>query len=307
MSLLYWFESIRTPFLNAIMQAVTQCGGEYVLLVLGIIVFWCISKPCGYYILSMGFLGTTINQFLKILCRVPRPWVKDPSFTIVESARADAGGYSFPSGHTQNVFASFGAPALYFKKAAVVIPCVILIVLTAISRMYLGVHTPYDVGTSVLVGLILLFVLYPTFRDMEEKPQNVYIFMSIMALISIAYVIYLECSAFPADVDEENLTEAFKNGYITLGCTLSLLPVYHLDRKVLKFDTKAVWWAQILKVIVGFALIMVIRLGLKAPLESLFHGHPVSNAVRYACMVLFAGMVWPLTFPWFQKMGNKEK
>ena len=156
MNLLYWFESIRTPAVTAVLEKITYCGGELVLLAVGIIVFWCISKPCGYYVLSMGFLGTTINQFVKILCRVPRPWVQDPNFTIVESARADAGGYSFPSGHTQNVFAAFGAPARYLKKAAVVIPCTIIILLTALSRMYLGVHTPYDVGFSILLGLILL-------------------------------------------------------------------------------------------------------------------------------------------------------
>ena len=201
MNLLYWLESIRTPAVTAVMEKVTYCGGELVLLAVGIIVFWCISKPCGYYVLSMGFLGTTVNQFLKILCRVPRPWVRDPSFTIVESARADAGGYSFPSGHTQNVFAAFGAPARYLKKAAVVIPCVLIILLTAVSRMYLGVHTPYDVGFSVLFGLVLMFLLYPLFRDMEERPDNVYVFMILMLLISIAYVVYLECSAFPADVD----------------------------------------------------------------------------------------------------------
>ena len=306
MNLLYWFESIRTPAVTAVLEKITYCGGELVLLAVGIIVFWCISKPCGYYVLSMGFLGTTINQFVKILCRVPRPWVQDPNFTIVESARADAGGYSFPSGHTQNVFAAFGAPARYLKKAAVVIPCVIIILLTALSRMYLGVHTPYDVGFSILLGLILLFLLYPIFRDMEERPDNVYVFMILMLLISIAYVVYLECSTFPADMDADNVAEAFKNGYITLGCSLGLPIVFHLDRTKLKFDTRAVWWAQILKVVLGFVLIMAIRMGLKPPLEALFHGHAAANGIRYFCMVIFAGSIWPLTFRWFGKLGKKK-
>ena len=50
--------------------------------------------------MTVGFFGTLVNQFLKLVCRVPRPWVRDPNFTIVEAARADATGYSFPSGHT---------------------------------------------------------------------------------------------------------------------------------------------------------------------------------------------------------------
>lgn len=306
MNLLYWFESIRTPAVTAVLDKLTYCGGELALLAVGIIVFWCISKPCGYYVLSMGFLGTTVNQFLKILCRVPRPWVKDPGFTIVESARADATGYSFPSGHTQNVFASFGAPAMYFRKAWVVIPCALLIVLTAISRMYLGVHTPYDVGFSFVFGFVLMLLLYPIFRDMEEKPDNVYVFMALMLLLSIAYVVYLECVKFPADLEQANVDEAFKNGYITLGCSLGLPIVFHLDRTKLKFDTKAVWWAQILKVVLGFVLIMAIRMGLKPPLEALLHGHAAANGIRYFCMVIFAGCIWPLTFRWFGRLGRKS-
>lgn len=306
LNLLYWFESIRSPLITSILEKVTYCGGELVLLLVGIIIFWCISTRCGYYVLSMGFLGTTVNQFLKILCRVPRPWVRDPNFTIVESARADAGGYSFPSGHTQNVFAAFGAPARYFKKAAVVIPCVLVIVLTAVSRMYLGVHTPMDVGFSVVFGFFLMMLIYPIFRDMDENPENVYVFMILMALISLAYVIYLECSAFPADVDEANLAEAFKNGYITLGCSVALPLVYHLDRKVIHIQTGARWWAQILKVLLGFALIMAIRMGLKAPLNALLNGHAAAHGIRYFCMVMFAGSVWPLTFRWFGRLGKRS-
>ena len=100
MELLYALESIRTPFLDKLMGLVTNLGGEAVFIVTAIVVFWCLSKSCGYYMMTVGFAGTIINQFLKLWFRIPRPWVKDPNFTIVESARAEATGYSFPSGHT---------------------------------------------------------------------------------------------------------------------------------------------------------------------------------------------------------------
>ena len=102
MSFLYWLESIRCPFLDAVMQAFTCFGEELAFLLLALTIFWCVSKEEGYYLLFVGFFGTVLNQFLKLLCRIPRPWVRDPDFTIVESARSGAGGYSFPSGHTQN-------------------------------------------------------------------------------------------------------------------------------------------------------------------------------------------------------------
>ena len=108
MQFLYFLEGLRTPFLDKFFALITHLGEETVFLAVAIIVFWCFSKYSGYYLLTAGFFGTMINQFLKLTCRIPRPWVKDPNFTIVEAARAEATGYSFPSGHTQNVTTTLG-------------------------------------------------------------------------------------------------------------------------------------------------------------------------------------------------------
>ena len=108
MTVLRMLESLRVPAMDGLMQAVTELGSEVFFLVVALVLFWCVSKREGYYLLTVGFFGTVLNQFLKLLCRVPRPWVMDPEFTIVESARADATGYSFPSGHTQNSVGTFG-------------------------------------------------------------------------------------------------------------------------------------------------------------------------------------------------------
>ena len=116
MDILYALEKIRTPFWNGVMSAVTQLGGEVIFIVAAVVVFWCVSKWEGYYLMTIAFCGTVLNQFLKLVCRVPRPWVRDPNFTIVESARAEATGYSFPSGHTQNAIGLFGGMARWDEQ-----------------------------------------------------------------------------------------------------------------------------------------------------------------------------------------------
>ena len=83
MQLLYFFESIRNPVLDVLMLGLTEFGGEVVFLAAAIIIFWCIDKKCGYYMMTVGFSGIVVNQFLKLWFRIPRPWVKDPNFTIV--------------------------------------------------------------------------------------------------------------------------------------------------------------------------------------------------------------------------------
>ena len=306
MELLYALESIRTPFLDKLMGLVTNLGGEAVFIVTAIVVFWCLSKSCGYYMMTVGFAGTIINQFLKLWFRIPRPWVKDPNFTIVESARAEATGYSFPSGHTQNAFAVFGSPARFFKSTALRIIFIFLIALTAFSRMYVGVHTPLDVGVSLIVGTILVFVIYPFFRDMDKSPKKVYIIFGIFIVLAAAFVAFVELYDFPADIDAENYASGLKNAYMILFCAIGLMLTFFIDTKYVHFHTQAVWWAQILKVVLGLALTLAVRVALKAPLTAAFGANSVGDGIRYFAVVLMAGTLWPMTFGWFSLMGRKK-
>ena len=171
MEFLRLLESARLPALDAFFSAVTYLGDELAFMALALLLFWCVDKRMGYYVFVVGLFGTLANQFLKILCRVPRPWVLDPGFTIVESARAAATGYSFPSGHTQNAVGTFGAIGLLTKRRWVKIACLALVLLVPFSRMYLGVHTPLDVSVAFLMAAILLAAFYPIFRS-EEKTKG---------------------------------------------------------------------------------------------------------------------------------------
>ena len=306
MSFLYWLESIRCPFLDAVMQAFTCFGEELAFLLLALTIFWCVSKEEGYYLLFVGFFGTVLNQFLKLLCRIPRPWVRDPSFTIVESARSGAGGYSFPSGHTQNAVGTLGGIARWHKNRALRIVCIVLAALTAFSRMYLGVHTPLDVGVSFGIGLVLVFALYPLFRDIDSHPNRLYLLFGAMAVLGAAYLLFAELWPFPADVDAANLASGRKNAYTLLGAVLGMTFAYWLDRRYVHFDVRAVWWAQVLKTVLGLAITIGLRAALKAPLLALCGGHNVANLIRYALMVIFAAGIWPMTFGWFGRLGQKK-
>lgn len=306
MRLLYFLESIRNPVLDAFFSLVTHLGSETLFMALAIIVFWCVSKRWGYYLLTVGFFGTLLNQFLKLVCRVPRPWVRDPAFTIVASARADATGYSFPSGHTQSAIASLGCTARFAKNKVVRWLCIVLTVLVAFSRMYLGVHTPADVLVALAMGTILVFAFYPLFQKSDEDPKQLYITVFVLVALSFLYVIFMERNQWPADTDPENLAHGLKNSYLLFGCGAAMLICFFAERKFIRFEVKAPWWAQIIKVVVGLALVMAVRAGLKPLMTALFGAHHLGTAIRYFCMVIFAVLVWPLTFPWFSR-GCRRK
>ncbi len=301
MQVLYFLEGLRTPFLDKFFSLVTHLGEETVFLAVAIIVFWCVSKKAGYYLMTTGFGGILVNQFLKLLCRIPRPWVKDPNFTIVEAARAEATGYSFPSGHTQNVTTALGCPARAAKNVVLRVVCIVLILLTALSRMYLGVHTPADVLVSLAVGAVFIFGFWPLFRNSDKNPAPMYVTMGALVICSIAFVLFVELNHWPADIDAHNLASGAKNAWLLLGCSVAMVITAVVERTYINFDVKAPLGAQVLKVVLGLAIVLGLKAGIKAPLLALTGGHESATAIRYFVLVIFAGLIWPLTFKWFAK------
>ena len=304
MAFLRWLADLRAPALNVLMQGITELGSEAVFLVAALAIFWCVDKKRGYYLLSVGFFGIIIDQFLKLLCHIPRPWVLDPNFEIVETARAGATGYSFPSGHTQNAVGTFGSIGLTSKRPWVRGLCLALCILIPFSRMYLGVHTPLDVGVAALTAGILLFLLRPVVFSKDRRAFPA--LLGLMLVLAVAFVVYVKCASFPGGPADENVAHGTKNAYSLLGALIGLIFAYILDERRLHFPVEAVWWAQLLKLTLGAALLLAIRVALKAPLNALLAGHGAASALRYCTMVLFAGALWPMTFPWFARLG-KEK
>lgn len=307
MDILYALEKIRTPFWNGVMSAVTQLGGEVIFIVAAVVVFWCVSKWEGYYLMTIAFCGTVLNQFLKLICRVPRPWVRDPNFTIVESARAEAAGYSFPSGHTQNAIGLFGGMARWGGRRWVRLGLTALALVIAFSRMYLGVHTPADVGVSLVLAAALVLGLYPLMRRAQEKPRYMGYVLAAMLVVSGAFVVFVEAYGFSADTDAENLASGIGNAWKMLGAVAGMTLAWLLDRRYIHFETQAVWWVQVIKVAVGMALLLAIKSGLKAPLLALLGHEGLAGGVRYFLLVLVAGAVWPLAFRPMSKWGKRKK
>ena len=305
MEILYFLEGLRTPLFDAFFSLITHFGEETLFIVIGLLFFWCIDKKEGYYLLCVGLLGTVVNQFLKLFFRVPRPWVLDPEFTIVESARAEATGYSFPSGHTQTSVGVYGGIAKWTGRSVMGAVCLALCVLVPLSRMYLGVHTPADVGVSVVLALALIFVLHPIVCNGFDNPKNMRALLGGIALLALGNLAFVSLYSFPADVDADNLAHGVKNAYTMLGCVLGLLVAYETDRRYIRFETKGSLPVQAAKLIPGMLILLGVKSGLKAPLYALTGGSYLADAIRYFLVVAFAGCLWPLTFPWFAKKFGK--
>jgi len=101
---------------------------------------------------------------LKYLVRRARPAVADPV--------SHAPGFSFPSGHAANAAAAAAIvvillwPLIKDSAARYAVPATlsVVVVLTALDRVFLGVHYPSDVVAGVLVGTGLAASSYLGYR-----------------------------------------------------------------------------------------------------------------------------------------------
>lgn len=308
MQFLYFLENLRLPFFDLIFSLITRLGEETVFLVVALLFFWCVDKRRGYYLLSVGLIGSAINQALKLMFRIDRPWVLDPAFKPVEGSVEAATGYSFPSGHTQNIAGTFGSIAVTSKRRPVRILSAVLIALVAFSRMYLGVHTPLDVGVSLCVAAVLVLALYPFFSSDERLDRAMPYLSAICILIASALVLYvfrLSPSDFTGEGELGNLLSGRKNAATLLGCIVGLPLIYYVDKRFIRFENRASWYCQAIKLVGGFALVLAIKLGLSAPLVSLFGNEYVARAVRYFLIVIFAGLAWPVSFKYIARIKCK--
>lgn len=118
---------------------------------------------------------------LKYLVQRARPVVTEPV--------ASAPGYSFPSGHAANSAAAATVIVIMIwpllkSTAAKVLACSVasvVVLLTALDRVFLGVHFPSDVTAGVLVGSGLALASYAGYRgwnpahptDLPDTPEEV--------------------------------------------------------------------------------------------------------------------------------------
>lgn len=298
-------ETIRTPFWDTVFQFLTLFGEETMFMIAAMIIFWCINKRSGYFLLYVCILGGTINQFLKLIFCVPRPWILDDQFTIVESAREGATGYSFPSGHTQSAGGLFLGIGRLTHNLAARIACVTLVLLVAFSRMYLGVHTPADVLVSLGIATLLVMGASPLFHRAWTRSWKWHLpLVGALLGVGAALLVYAECFPLPAGAILTYSQDGLQTAYKMFGASIGYAVVLYLDTRFIRFDTKAVWWAQVLKVVVGLALVIAIRMLLKSPLLALTGGHALADGLRYFLMMLFGGVLWPLTFKFFGRLGK---
>ena len=300
MAFLKWLEALRIPALDKFMAALTNLGGATGFFLVCLLVIWCVDKYCGYYMITSGLVSSVLGQCLKIICRVPRPWMLDENFTIVEAARADATGYSFPSGHTVVATITYGTTAVWqwVKRRWLSVICIIMVLLTGFSRNFLGVHTPQDVfvGICESVAIIIIFGFAQKKLEGKERAKDILTIIGIIAVIAV--LIYITQKPYPMDYVGDKLivdpkvmmNDSFKASGLLFGILIGSLIERHRIHYEIPSDTKSLAMVTCIGAAIMFSWIRYFG---PATVVQAFGSH-WGNLISYAIMVLFALCIWPL-------------
>ncbi|MCK5129710.1 MAG: phosphatase PAP2 family protein [Clostridiales bacterium] len=267
---LVFMQQFRNPVLDFIVEAITITAEETTLLIAICIIYWCINKKMGYVVAFAVVFSSCMNETIKEIFKVQRPWLLDGR--IIPIRQETATGYSFPSGHTQKGATFWAALAIYMKNKKITTIAIIMMVLIALSRVYLSVHTPLDVVAGLIFAVGFAFLsYYMIMKLLENKTYWTFIVVSIVLIVLLFFI----------------RDETF---YKMAGVTLAFLPGFFIENKYIRFASRSKLWKQALKVIIGIAIALGIRLGLGA----LFPDKMVFDFIRYFTM----GMGILVLAPW---------
>lgn len=154
--LLFFQEVIRNPVLTPILRVITTLGnGGAIWIVLTILMLLLPKTRRVGFMTSLSLIGTLLvnNLFLKNVVNRTRPYEVIEGLTYLVRTPMDS---SFPSGHSA---CSFAVACIIFRRLPKKygVPALILAIVIALSRLYVGVHYPSDVLFGTISGIAISY------------------------------------------------------------------------------------------------------------------------------------------------------
>lgn len=255
--LLQNLREITHHMFDSFFSFITLFGEDLLLMLFISAIYWCVSEQLGKRLLLFFHFSNIINQLIKNTACVYRPWIRSNAVLPVESAKAAAGGYSFPSGHTAKACAVFGGLAYTAPlEKRLRNLAVIMALAVGFSRNWLGVHTPQDVLVSLLLAGPLLYFANLIFLRTEQasslKPNrisaDIFFFVTGCALFVMFMLAYITFKSYPADYFDGQLlvnpATMIPGAYRGAGGLIGFAAGWLIDLRFLHFHANCGDWQK---------------------------------------------------------------
>ncbi|MEG2117068.1 MAG: phosphatase PAP2 family protein [Clostridia bacterium] len=245
-------QSISNGFFDVFFSGVTMLGEEIFIILALVFICFAYDKKFGEYMGYSLLTSLLLNAGVKNIFKADRPFQADSS--IINKRPETAGGFSFPSGHTQGATAVFSSAYVYKRKKRLLIVGLIACFLVAISRLYLGVHFPKDVIVGFILSVLVSILCFWVIKKFEKQKLLAF---ALTGVIFIPMLFFAETKDF----------------FTNFGLYYGFVAGVFVENKFINFENTKVWWKKILRIVIALALVMAVKEGFKLflPTENWAH------------------------------------
>lgn len=268
------------PVFDQLMVAITVMGNEIFYTLLIPLIYWCASKRVAILAGGSFLVGTMVNDALKDVWMNPRPDPANlvPNINELNERYIPRNSPGFPSGHAQSAVAFWGALAWYVGRTPFVAACVIIILLIAYSRLFLGVHFLGDVLGGLSFGLVALALYIVAVAWIRKKHELINRYALIAASLIVPYLLF---KILPGHEQAK-----------TLGVLSGFLVGIILEKGRVDFNPGGTLVKQLVMILAGLAGLFIIKTGVKPLLPDLAS----ADFLRYWLMGMWVTLVAPWIF-----------
>ena len=299
-------------FLADFLSKMTFLGEVNTVLVLMAVIYWCVSKAFGTFLL-MGWCGNRlVNGTLKVSACAYRPWIRDARVVPFGNSMATATGYSFPSGHTMNAATVYGGAAVRKDMPPVLrIILGIVVVLVAFSRIYLGVHTPQDVLVGALAGMLVMLLTAKLMNWVGRHPEKDWLVCCVGIALAAAVALYAGMKSYPAHYDTEGklLVDGAKmanDTYKGVGWCAAFLVGWVLERRFVGFSTDVPVLTRVIRLTLGVFVYYAVSLILVPLLKDWIPG-AAGTIVSCFLQMFYISFLFPWCVVRMEKTAAKQR
>ena len=292
-------DNLLSPFLMQVSNFTTT-----ILILIPVFIYWAVNKRDGLFILIAYSLSNVINGIVKLTFCVYRPWIRDSRVVPYGNSIKTAGGYSFPSGHTMEASPVYGGIAVLTRKKAPLIMwlCILGIILTALSRNYLGVHTPQDVVVGTVLGLCSVWIASKITGYIYARPERENMLLITGTVLFIASLAYFMLKPYPMDYADGKLivnpASMIAGSARPLGCFAGLIIGRFIEKTFVKFNVERFTMKGAVLALIGMIPVYFMYHGVRYWVS--FAGPIYANFIEGTALAVYVIAVWPMVLKLFK-------